>query len=129
HLVNLVQQEKRVRGLGLAHRLDDLSGHRADIGASVTADLRLVTNATERYANEFAAGRLGDRLAERGLAHAGRPDETEDRSGQLVGPLLDREILDDAFLDLLQAIVIGVENLLGQIQVLFDLALLVPRNR
>ena len=129
HLVDLVQQEERVRGLGLAHRLDDLSRHRTDIGAPVTADLGLVTDAAQRHAHEFAAGRFRDRLAERRLAHAGRPDETEDRSGQLVGPLLDREILDDAFLDLLQAIVIGVENLLGQIQILFDLALLVPRNR
>ena len=113
HLVDLVQQEQRVRGLGLAHRLDDLAGHRADIGAAVAADLGLVTHAAERHAHEFAAGRFRDRLAERGLADAGRPDEAEDRPGQLVGALLHGEILDDALLDLLQAIVIGVENLLG----------------
>ena len=129
HLVDLVEQEQRVRGLGLAHRLDDLAGHRADIGAPVAADLGLVAHAAERHAHEFAAGRLRDRLAERGLADAGRPDQAQDRPGQLVGALLHGEILDDALLDLLQAIVIGVENLLGQTQILLDLALLVPRDR
>ena len=112
HLVDLVQQEQRIRGLRLAHRLDDLAGHRADIGAPVAADLGLVAHAAERHAHELAAGRLRDRLAERGLADAGRPDQAQDRPGQLVGALLHGEILDDALLDLLQAVVIVVEDLL-----------------
>ena len=56
-------------------------------------------------------GGLGDRLAERRLAHAGRTDEAQDRRLQLVDALLDREVLDDALLDLLEAVVIGVEDL------------------
>ena len=114
HLVDLVEQEERVGLLRLAHRLDDLAGHRADIGAPVAADLRLVADAAERHAHELAAGRLGDRLAERGLADAGRTDEAEDRTLQLVGAALHREVLDDALLDLLQAVVIGVQHLLGE---------------
>ena len=129
HLVDLVEQEQRVRGLGLAHRLDDLAGHRADIGAPVAADLGLVAHAAERHAHELAAGRLRDRLAERGLADAGRADQAQDRPGQLVGALLHREILDDALLDLLQAVVIVIENLLGSDEILLDLGLLVPRDR
>ena len=95
----------------------------------MAADLGLVAHAAERHAHEFAAGRLGDRLAERGLADAGRTDQAQDRPGQLVGALLHGEILDDALLDLLQAEVIGVENLLGERQILLDLGLLVPRDR
>ena len=129
HLVDLVQQEQRVRGLRLPHRLDDLAGHRADVGAAVTADLGLVAHAAERHAHEVAAGRLRDRLAERGLAHAGRTDQAQDRPGQLVGALLHGEILDDPLLDLLQAEVIVVEDLLRSLEVLLDLGLLVPRNR
>ena len=110
HLVDLVQQEQRIRGLRLAHRLDDLAGHRADIGAAMTADLGLVAHAAERHAHEFAARRLRDRLAERGLADAGRADQAQDRSGQLVGARLHRQILDDAVLDLLKPIVIVVEH-------------------
>ena len=79
----------------------------------MTADLGLVAHAAERHAHELAAGRLGDRLAERGLADAGRADQAQDRPGQLVGALLHGEILDDALLDLLQAVVIGVEDLLA----------------
>ena len=122
HLVDLVEQEQRVRRLGLAHRLDDLAGHRADVGAPVTADLGLVAHAAERHAHEFAAGRLRDRLAERGLADAGRADQAQDRPGQLVGALLHGEIFDDALLDLLQAEVIVVEDLLRELEVLLDLA-------
>ena len=121
HLVDLVEQEQRIRGLGLAHRLDDLAGHRADIGPPVAADLGLVAHAAERDAHELAAGRLGDRFAERGFADARRADEAEDRPSQLVGALLHGEIFDDAFLDLLQAVMIDVEDLLGELQVLHAL--------
>src|SRR5215475_7536174 len=129
HLVDLVEQEQWVRRLRLAHRLDDLAGHRTDIGAPVTADFGLIAHAPERHAHEVAAGRAGDRLAERSLADAGWPHEAQDRAGQLVGALLHGEIFDNPLLDLLQAEVIVVEDLLGKLEVLLDLGLLVPRDR
>ena len=43
-------------------------GQRADVGAAVAADLRLVAHAAERDAHELAAHRARDRAAERGLA-------------------------------------------------------------
>jgi hypothetical protein len=92
-------------------------------------DLRLIVHAAERHAHEVAAGRPRDRLAERGLADAGRADKAQDRPGQLVGALLDGEVFDDAFLDLLQAEVIVVENLLGSLEIPLDLGLLVPGDR
>ena len=79
----------------------------------MAADLRLVAHAAERDAHELASGRPRDRLAERGLADAGRTDEAQDRAGQLVGAGLHREILDDALLDLVEAVVIVIEDLLG----------------
>src|SRR6516165_12485836 len=75
HLVDLVEQEQWIRGLGLAHQLDDFAGHGADIGAAVAPDLGLIVYAAERDAHEVAAGRLRDRLAERGLADARRTDQ------------------------------------------------------
>jgi hypothetical protein len=63
---------------------------------------------------------LGDRLAERGLADAGRADQAQDRRLQLVHALLHGEVLEDAFLDLLQAVVILVEDLLGGGEILAD---------
>jgi hypothetical protein len=50
----------------------------------------------EREAHEVAAGRPRDRLAERGLADASRADQAQDRPGQLVDALLDREVFDPA---------------------------------
>ena len=129
HLVDLVQQEQRVRGLRLAHRLDDLAGHRADVGAAVSADFRFIPHAAQRHAHELTSGRLRDRLAKRGLADARRADEAQDRSGQLVGAGLHGEILDDAVLDLLKPVVIRVEHFLRGNEVLLDLGLLAPWNR
>src|SRR5205823_13554855 len=99
---------------------------RADVGAAVTADLGLVAHAAERHAHEVAAGRPRDRLAERGLADAGRSDQTQDRATQLVGALLHGEILDDALLDLLQAKRIVIQDRLRGLEVRLDLGLLVP---
>ena len=128
-LVDLVEQEERVRRLRLLHALDDLARQRADIGPAMAADLGLVTHAAQRHAHEVAAGRLGDRLAERGLADARRADQAQDRALHLVDALLDREVLEDALLDLLEAVMVGVENVLGVLQVLDDLGRLAPRNR
>ena len=129
HLVDLVEQEQRVRSFGLSHALDDLARHRADIGPPVTADLRLIVHAAQRKANEFASGRLGDRPAKRGLADAGRADQAQNRPGQLVGALLDREVFDDPLLDLVETVMIIVENLLGKFEVLLDPGALGPRDR
>ena len=110
-LVDLVEQEERIGRLRLLHRLDDLAGHRADIGAPVTADFRLVAHAAKRHAHELAARGLGDRLAERGLADARRTDEAQDRALHLAGALLHGEIFEDALLDLLEPVMIVVEDL------------------
>ena len=95
----------------------------------MAADLGLVTHPAQRHAHELAAGRFRDRLAKRGLADAGRADQAQNRSGQLIGALLHGEIFDDPLLDLFQAIVIGVEDLLGQLEIFLDLALFAPRDR
>src|SRR5437868_12018664 len=87
-LVDLVEQEQRVRRFGLLHALQDLAGHRADISAPMAADLRLVAHAAERHPYEVATGRARDRLAERGLADAGRADQAQDRALHLFYALL-----------------------------------------
>ncbi len=71
----------------------------------------------------------GDRLAQRGLAHARRSDEAQDRPAQLLRPLLHGEILDDPLLDLLQPVMVVVQHLLGAAQVLLDARLHAPRDR
>ena len=94
----------------------------------MAADLGLVAHAAERHADELAVGRVRDRLAERGLADARRPDQAQDRRLHAVDAALHGEVLEDALLDLLEPVVVGVEHLLGRRDVLRDLALLLPRQ-
>jgi hypothetical protein len=129
HLVDLIEQEQRIGTLRLLHRLDDLAGHRADVSAAMTADLSLITHTAKTHAHELAARGVGDRFAERRLAHAGWPDEAQDRPLELVGARLHREIFDDALFHLVEAVVFGIEDELSFVEVLLDLALDAPRNR
>ena len=45
HLVDLIQQEQRIAHPHLGHLLQQLAGHGADVGATVTADLGLIAHA------------------------------------------------------------------------------------
>ena len=95
----------------------------------MTADLGLVVNAADREAHELAAHRASDRLAERRLADARRTDEAQDRPGELLLELPDREILDDAVLDLVEIVVILVEDGARRLDVDVIGGLDVPRQR
>ena len=78
-LVDFVEHEDRIVGLRAANALDDLSRQGADVGAAMSADFGLVVHAAQRHAHELAAQRPRDGFAQRGLAHARRSDETQDR--------------------------------------------------
>src|SRR5205823_3670768 len=95
---------------GLADRLDDVARQRADIGAPVPSDLGFVVHAAEAEADELTAGRPRDALPERGLTHARRPDEAEDRALAVGIELAHREIFEDAPLDLGKPVMILVQD-------------------
>ena len=94
----------------------------------MAADLGLVAHAAERHAHELAVRRARDRLAERGLADAGRADQAQDRALDPLHALRDRQVFDDAFLDLVEAVVILVEHLLRGRDVVVHLGALLPRH-
>jgi hypothetical protein len=75
------------------------------------------------------AERAGDRPPERGLPHAWRTDEAQDRILARRTDLLDREVLEDPLLDLLQPLVILVEDRPGGRDVDVVGRLLLPRHR
>jgi hypothetical protein len=134
-LVDLVEEDHRVHRPGVAERANEAAGHRADVGAPVAADLGLVTDAAERHPHELAAGRAGDRLADRRLAGAGRADQGEDRAGALVlldpalgAQLLDGQVLRDPVLDVLEAGVVGVEHLASRCRIELLVGGLAPRH-
>ena len=109
-LVHFVEHHHHVARAGLFQALDDVARQRADVGAAVSAYLRLVVHAAQTHAHELAPGGARDALAERGLAHAGRAGETEDGRLALRVELAHGEVFEDAILDLLQAVVVLVEN-------------------
>src|SRR5262249_33933002 len=87
-LVDLVEQEDGVLRTRLLHALDDAARQRADVGAPVAADVRLVTRAAERDPHVLAAHRPRDRLRDRGLADARRAGEEQDPAARPRGPCL-----------------------------------------
>ena len=129
HLVDLVDHEQRARGAGVAQRADDRAGHRADVRAAVPADLGLVADAARADALELAAQRAGDRLPQRRLADPGRADEAHDRAARVRLEPPYGEELEDAVLDRLDVVVVGVEHLAGVVEVEVVLGRLVPRQR
>src|SRR3984957_3555542 len=128
-LVDLVEQEEWIGALRLFHRLDDLTRHRSDIGAPMPAYLRLVAHTPKAHADEFAPRGPGDRLAKGRLADAWRTHKAEDRSLHLAGALLHGEIFEDAFLDLVEAVMVLVQNLLRKSDVLLDFRFFAPGQR
>ena len=129
HLVDLVQHHDRISRAGLLHHLDDLPRESADVCAPVPPDLGLVAHAAQRQADELAARGPGDRLAQRGLAHSRRPHEAQDGPLRAADQAAHCEKLEDALLDLLEAVVVRVEHLFG-IGEIPDLAALgLPRHR
>ena len=95
---------------------------------TVTADLGLVTHAAERHAHELAIGGAGDGFGQGGLAHAGRSHQATDRASELLHPLLHGEILENALLDLFQAIMVGIEDVFRLGEIMAHLALGLPRH-
>src|SRR4051794_10191312 len=134
-LVDLVEEDDRVHRAGVAQGAHQAARQRADVRAAVAADLGLVAHAAQRHADELASHGAGDRLADRGLAGAGRPDQGQDRARLAVGrdvalgaQLLDRDVLDDAVLDVVEAGVVGVQDLARVHRVQAILGALAPRH-
>ena len=109
-LVDLIQHHDAVAGLGLADPLNDVAGQGADIGSSMSANLRLVMHPAEADAHKFAVHGARDRLAERRLADAGRSDKAKDRRLAARRQLANGQIFDDPALDLLETEVILVKD-------------------
>ena len=91
-------------------------------------DLRLVAHAAQAHADELAIDRPRNGLPQGGLAHARRADQTQNRPAQLAHPALNREVLEDPFLDRLQTVMVLVELILRPFDVDTCLGPLLPRH-
>ncbi len=127
-LVEFVEEDDGVAALDAAEGLDDSARQRADVGAAVAADFRLVAQAAEGDAGELAPEGIGDAFAEGGFADAGRADEAEDGAFEFLLELDDGEEFEEAVFDFGQAEVLFVEDALGFGEVNLVLGLLQPRQ-
>ena len=126
HLVYLVQDEDGVRRAGLLDVLDDAARHGTDVGAAVTANLSLVVQSAQRHPDVFALQRVGNRLAQRRLAHARRSVEAENGAFQVAAQRQHGNVLQDALLHLLHAVVVAVQYALCALQVQVVLRVFAP---
>ena len=127
-LVEFVEQNHRIAAFDAAQRLDDASGHRADVSAAVAANLGFVAHSAQRDAREFAAERVGHAFAERRFADAGRADEAEDRAFDLLAALDDGDEFEQPVLDLGEAEMLLVQNFFRRLQIQLVLGVLFPRQ-
>src|SRR5262245_13187016 len=110
-LIDFIEHANRIARTGTTDVLNDLSRQRTDVRATVATNLGFVTHAAERNSNEFPAHGFGYRSSQRCLADSRRSNETQDRRFALRTQLQHREIFQDAFLDLLEVIVVLIQNL------------------
>ncbi|MCG3159281.1 MAG: hypothetical protein JMDDDDMK_00267 [Acidobacteria bacterium] len=87
----------------------------------MAANFGFVVNAAQAQPDEFAVDRARYRTAQTGLAHARRPDQTENRTFRFFFDLADGQSFDDSLLDLFESVMILVQNFLRffQIEVFF----------
>ncbi len=125
-LVNLVEHDHRVHHLDILECLHQLAGQRADVGATVTLDFRLIAHPADAETIERPAEGFGDGLADTGLAHARRADQQHNGAGDLALESADGEKLENAVLDVIETGMVLVEHLARALEVELVLAVHPP---
>ena len=112
HFVDFIQQYQWITSLCFLQSLYDLTRHRANVGTTVTTNLAFVAHTTKRDTNKLTTRGFSHRFTKRCLTNTGRTNQTHDRAFHLSRALLHSQILNDAFFDFFQTIVIIVQDFL-----------------
>src|SRR5688572_5188790 len=88
-LVDCVEHNQWIIGRSLLDRLDDSSGHRPDVRATVAADLGFVVQPAERQTYKLSIERTRNRASETSLTNSRRSDQTQYRALRLFHQLAD----------------------------------------
>ena len=124
--VYLVEYEDGVVGAGLDDVLQYASGHGSDVGAPVSAYLGLVVQSAQAGPDVLALQCRCYAAPQRGLADARWAVEAEDGRLHVAPELQHGQVLQYALLDLLHAVVVGVEHALGVLYVQVVLGVFLP---
>ena len=127
-LVDLIQKHQRIFHTGMVESLRDSSRHCSDVGSSMSADLRLISDSSKADPHKNLIQRLCNRLRDRCLSGSGRSDQTKDRSVRLFCHKTDRQIFQYPLLDFLETVMILLQNLSCLLQVTVVPGHFVPRK-
>src|SRR5689334_11142389 len=108
HFIDLIDHNDRVHRLGLFERLDELSGHSADIGPSVSFDFSLIAHTAHREAKKFPVEGAGNAFANTGFSNTRRPYKADDTPLQPTCELPDADEFQNSLFDLFEAVMIFV---------------------
>ena len=110
-LVDFVDQNHRVGNARALEALHQLTGHGAHVRAPVPFDLRDVAQTSDGEAEEFSIQRARDALPDGGLTDARGSHHGDDLALRRSAQLAHRDKLQDSLLDILQAVVVGIEDI------------------
>ena len=113
HFVYLVKQYDRVHALCLLDRVYDTSRHCADVCFSVTAYLRFIAHAAQRYSCVVTSERVGYRASDGGLADSGRSHKADDLALYIGIEFSYGNDLKYALLDLFKSVVVFFKLFFG----------------
>ena len=128
YLVDFVEQQYGIGSTGTLYGIDYTTRHRSYISATVSAYFSFIMKAAQRYTLIFASERARHRLAQRGLSHSGRSYKAENRSLALRVVKQHGYLLKDTLLDLGKSIMVGIKDILCQIEIGIQVRILVPRQ-
>ena len=117
HLVNLVQKHHGIFDPRFPKPIRDSSRHRSYIGLSVSPDLRLISDTSERdsYIRLFHGLRKGFRNG--CFSSSRRSHKTQNRRSAEFCQFSDRQIFKHPFFDFFQTIMLCLKNLLGMFHI------------
>ena len=128
HFVDLIEHDHRVHHLNVLERLHQLARLGTDVGATVALDLGFVAHAADAETVERAPQRLGNRLADAGLAHPRRADQQHNRTTDRAFVSANGEKFEDAVFDVIQPCMVRVEHFARVLEVEFVFTEHAPRH-
>ena len=117
YLVERVEHEHGIPRPDAPQLPDDLPRLRPCPGAMVAAHVGGLLHAVARHVRDLAPESLRDALRKRRLAHAGRPDEAENRSPRVTLPAAHGKVFEDALLRFPESEVPCVEDPAGAFEI------------
>ena len=127
-LVDLVKKHQRIADSGFFQCNRDPSGHGADVGLSVSTDLRFITDTAETDADVFFVHGLRHRTGNGSFSGSGRSHQAEDRALSLVGQFPDRKKFHDTLFNIFQSVVAFFQYFPCILKILGILRFLIPRK-